>query len=146
MGTPRPAPRSEELLALLGRRLVVLDGAMGTMLQRHRLSEAEFRADRFADWPRDVRGNNDLLSITQPDIVAAIHRDYLLAGADIICTNTFNSNAISQADYGMESVVRDLNLTAARLARQVAGEVSEQTGRRRYVAGALGPTSRTASL
>jgi 5-methyltetrahydrofolate--homocysteine methyltransferase len=146
MGTPRPAARSEELLELLGRRLVILDGAMGTMLQRHRLSEAEFRADRFADWPRDVRGNNDLLSITQPDIVAAIHRDYLLAGADIICTNTFNSNAISQADYGMESVVRDLNLTAARLARQVAGEVSEQTGRRRYVAGALGPTSRTASL
>jgi 5-methyltetrahydrofolate--homocysteine methyltransferase len=146
MDAPRLAARSEELLATFSRRLVILDGAMGTMLQRHSLSEAQFRAERFADWPRDVRGNNDLLSITQPAIVAAIHRDYLLAGADIICTNTFNSNAISQADYGMESVVRDLNLTAARLARQVADEVTEQTGRRCFVAGALGPTSRTASL
>jgi 5-methyltetrahydrofolate--homocysteine methyltransferase len=146
MGAPRLAARSEELLALLRRRLVILDGAMGTMLQQHRFSEAEFRAQRFADWPRDVRGNNDLLSITQPGIVAAIHRDYLLAGADLICTNTFNSNAISQADYGMESVVRDLNLSAARLARQVADEVAGQTGRQRYIAGALGPTSRTASL
>ena len=140
------AARAEQFLLALSRRLLILDGAMGTMLQQHALSEAEFRAGRFADWPRDVRGNNDLLSITQPAIVAAIHRDYLLAGADMICTNTFNSNAISQADYGMESVVRDLNLSAARLARQVADEVSEQTGRQRFVAGALGPTSRTASL
>src|SRR5580658_3072609 len=146
MDAPKMAARSKELLATLSRRLVILDGAMGTMLQRHRLSEAEFRAERFADWPRDLRGNNDLLSITQPDIVATIHRDYLLAGADIICTNTFNSNAISQADYAMESVVRDLNLSAARLARRVADEATEQTGRQRYVAGALGPTSRTASL
>ena len=146
MGTPKMAARAEQFLLALSRRLLILDGAMGTMLQQHALSEAEFRAGRFADWPRDVRGNNDLLSITQPAIVAAIHRDYLLAGADMICTNTFNSNAISQADYGMESVVRDLNLSAARLARQVADEVSEQTGRQRFVAGALGPTSRTASL
>ena len=118
MDAPRLAARSEELLATFSRRLVILDGAMGTMLQRHSLSEAQFRAERFADWPRDVRGNNDLLSITQPAIVAAIHRDYLLAGADIICTNTFNSNAISQADYGMESVVKKIDDLYEHIARR----------------------------
>jgi 5-methyltetrahydrofolate--homocysteine methyltransferase len=141
----RPA-RSEAFLALFKQRVVILDGAMGTMIQQHRLSEAEFRGDRFADWPSDLRGNNDLLAITQPRIVATIHRDYLLAGADVISTNTFNSNAVSQADYRMESVVEELNLSAACLARQVADEVTAATGRQRFVAGALGPTSRTASL
>jgi 5-methyltetrahydrofolate--homocysteine methyltransferase len=142
---PRPASASA-FMALLQERLVILDGAMGTMIQRHALSEAQFRGERFADWHRDLRGNNDLLSITQPHIIAAIHRDYLLAGADMICTNTFNSNAVSQADYAMQSVVEDMNLAAARLARRVADEVGAETGKRRFVAGALGPTSRTASL
>jgi 5-methyltetrahydrofolate--homocysteine methyltransferase len=137
---------SAAFLELLGRRIVILDGAMGTMIQGYRLTEAQFRGTRFADWHSDLRGNNDLLSITQPQIIAAIHREYLLAGADVIATNTFNSNAISQADYRMESLVGELNRSAARLARQVADEVGAETGTRRFVAGALGPTSRTASL
>jgi 5-methyltetrahydrofolate--homocysteine methyltransferase len=132
--------------ALLKQRLVIFDGAMGTMLQRHRLSEAEFRGERFVAWRNDLRGNNDLLSITQPQIVADIHRAYLNAGADVISTNTFNSTAVSQADYGMQSLVGELNLAAARLARRVADDVTAQTGVQRFVAGALGPTSRTASL
>ena len=124
----------------------MLDGAMGTMIQRHALTEAQFRGERFAAWRSDLRGNNDLLTLTQPQIIAAIHREYLLAGADVISTNTFNSSPVSQADYGMQSLVGELNLGAARLARQVADDVSAQTGRQRFVAGALGPTSRTASL
>ena len=142
---PLPA-RSRQLLELLPQRLVLLDGAMGTMIQRHRLTEAQFRGPRFADWRSDLRGNNDLLVLSQPQIIADIHREYLLAGADVISTNTFNSNAVSQADYHMESLVAELNLTAARLARGVADEVTTSTGRQRFVAGALGPTSRTASL
>jgi 5-methyltetrahydrofolate--homocysteine methyltransferase len=133
-------------MALLPERLVILDGAMGTMIQRHALSEEQFRGERFAAWRSDLRGNNDLLSITQPAVIAGIHREYLLAGADVISTNTFNSNAVSQADYGMQSLVGELNQTAARLARRVADEVTAETGRQRFVAGALGPTSRTASL
>jgi 5-methyltetrahydrofolate--homocysteine methyltransferase len=144
---PKPqAARAQDFLALLRERLVMLDGAMGTMIQRHALSEARFRGERFAAWASDLRGNNDLLSITQPQIIAGIHREYLLAGSDVISTNTFNSSAVSQADYGLQSVVSELNLSAARLARKVADEVSEETGIQRYVAGALGPTSRTASL
>src|ERR1700681_708683 len=119
---------------------------MGTMIQGYALSEQQFRGERFAAWRSDLRGNNDLLSITQPNVIAAIHREYLLAGADMICTNTFNSSAVSQADYGMQSLVGELNLTAARLARQTADEVTAETGKQRFVAGALGPTSRTASL
>src|ERR1700678_3507593 len=119
---------------------------MGTMIQRHALSEAQFRGERFADWRSDLRGNNDLLSITQPHIIAAIHREYLHAGSDVISTNTFNSTAVSQADYGMQSLVGELNLEAARLARRIADEVSAASGVQRFVAGALGPTSRTASL
>ncbi len=134
------------LRTLLTERVVILDGAMGTMLQRHALSEAQFRGERFASWPRDLKGNNDLLSITQPHLVAAVHREYLQAGADLIATNTFNSNAVSQADYGLESLVPELNLAAARLARQVADEVAAATGRPRWVAGVLGPTNRTASI
>src|ERR1700689_625565 len=146
MQTLPQSARSQAFLALLTQRLVILDGAMGTMIQRHALNEQQFRGERFAAWRTDLRGNNDLLSITQPDIIAAIHRDYLLAGADVISTNTFNSTAVSQADYGMQSVVGDLNLEAARLARRIADEVSAETGQQRFVAGALGPTSRTASL
>jgi 5-methyltetrahydrofolate--homocysteine methyltransferase len=139
-------PRSAAFLSLLRQRLVVMDGAMGTMIQRHKLGEADFRGTRFADWRSDLRGNNDLLVITQPHIIAEIHRDYFLAGADIVSTNTFNSTPVSQGDYRMESLIGELNLTAARLARQVADEVTQSTGRQRFVAGALGPTGRTASL
>jgi 5-methyltetrahydrofolate--homocysteine methyltransferase len=138
--------RSTAFLSLLKERLVILDGAMGTMIQRHTLSEAQFRGARFEDWRSDLRGNNDLLTITQPHIIAGIHRDYLLAGADVISTNTFNSSAVSQADYGMQALVGELNREAARLARRTADEVADQTGKQRFVAGALGPTSRTASL
>jgi 5-methyltetrahydrofolate--homocysteine methyltransferase len=144
--TQQQGARSRAFLALLAERLVLLDGAMGTMIQRHALTEKHFRGERFAAWRRDVRGNNDLLTITQPQIISAIHREYLLAGADVISTNTFNSTAVSQADYGMESLVGELNVAAARLARQAADEVSAATGKQRFVAGALGPTSRTASL
>ncbi len=140
------SPRGRAFLGLLQERLVILDGAMGTMIQGHALSEQQFRGARFAAWRSDLRGNNDLLSITQPEIIAGIHREYLLAGADVICTNTFNSTAVSQADYGMQSLVGELNGDAARLARRVADEVTHNTGRQRFVAGALGPTSRTASL
>lgn len=137
---------TEELTALLGERIVILDGAMGTAIQRDRPDEAGYRGERFADWPSDLQGNNDLLSITQPDIIAGIHREYLEAGADIIETNTFSSNAVSLGDYGMEELAYELNLESARLARQVADEVAAATGRKRYVAGALGPTTRTASI
>jgi len=146
MQIPAHSSRAKAFLALMKQRLVILDGAMGTMIQQHHLGEADFRGSRFADWPSDLRGNNDLLSLTQPQIIAAIHRDYLLAGADLISTNTFNSNAVSQADYHMESLVSEFNLVAARLARQVADEVTSLTGKQCFVAGALGPTNRTASL
>jgi 5-methyltetrahydrofolate--homocysteine methyltransferase len=142
----REPERKGAFLALLEERIVVLDGAMGTMLQRHRLREEDFRGARFADWPRDVRGNNDLLTLTQPQLVVQIHREYLEAGADVVTTNTFNSSAVSQADYGMQGLVAELNRCAAQLARRAADEVTRETGRRRFVAGALGPTSRTASL
>ena len=135
-----------EFAALLKQRLVIFDGAMGTMIQRHRLSEDQFRGTAYAAWRRDLRGNNDLLSLTQPKIIADIHRSYFEAGADVISTNTFNSTAVSQADYGMEALVYDINLAAAKLAREVADEVSRSSGSQRFVAGALGPTSRTASL
>src|SRR5258708_15493326 len=133
-------------LTILQEPMVILDGGMGTMIQRHALSEAQFRGERFAAWRSDLRGNNDLLSITQPAIIGAIHREYLLAGADVISTNTFNSNAVSQSDYGMQSLVGELNQSAARLARRVADEVTPETGKPRFVAGPLGPTTRTPSL
>ena len=127
-------------------RILVLDGAMGTMIQQHKFGEAEFRGERFAGWPRDLRGNNDLLSLTQPQAITAIHLAYLEAGADIVETNTFNSTRISQADYGMEELVVELNFAAARLARGAADEAQRKDGKRRFVAGALGPTNRTASI
>ncbi len=139
------------LLASLAARILVLDGAMGTMLQRHRLTEGDYRGigrtDRFAEWPSDLKGNNDLLVLTQPDIVAGVHREYLAAGADILETNTFNANAISMADYGMEALSYELNVAGASLARRVCDEFEAQNpARPRWVAGVLGPTNRTASI
>jgi len=127
------------------QRILVLDGAMGTMIQRHTLEEEHFRGERFADWHTDLKGNNDLLSLTQPDIICDIHRAYLEAGADIIETNTFNSTQVSQADYQMEAISREINVASALLARKAADEFSTPE-RPRFVAGILGPTSRTASL
>jgi 5-methyltetrahydrofolate--homocysteine methyltransferase len=138
---------TEELAAALRSRILVLDGAMGTAIQRDRPDEVGYRGARFADWPSDLRGNNDLLTITQPQIIAGIHREYLDAGADIIETNTFNAQAISLADYGMQELAYELNLEAARLARRECDAVTAQTpDKPRYVAGALGPTTRTASI
>jgi len=146
MSTSPRASLSDAFAALLKQRLVIFDGAMGTMIQRHRFNEEQFRGERFKEWRSDLRGNNDLLVLTQPQSIADIHRAYLEAGADVISTNTFNSTAISQGDYGLQSLVTELNLEAARLARLVADEVTAKTGVQRYVAGALGPTNRTASL
>ena len=138
---------TEELTAILRSRIAVIDGAMGTAIQRDRPSEDGYRGERFKDWPSDLQGNNDLLTLTQPDIIAGIHREYLEAGADILETNTFNANAVSLADYGMEELAYELNFEAARLARSVCDAVSAQTpDKPRYVAGALGPTTRTASI
>jgi 5-methyltetrahydrofolate--homocysteine methyltransferase len=138
--------RIREFRRLLGERILVLDGAMGTVIQSYKLGEADYRGERFRDSVRDLKGNNDLLVLTRPEVIGEIHRRYLEAGADIIETNTFNSNATSQADYGLESLVGELNLTAAQIARRAADEVAARTGRARFVAGALGPTNRTASL
>jgi 5-methyltetrahydrofolate--homocysteine methyltransferase len=138
---------ADKLLKLARERILVLDGAMGTMIQRHQLTEADFRGERFKDHPRDLRGNNDLLVLTRPDVILGIHREYLAAGADILETNTFNGTSISQADYATEHVVYDLNLAAARLAREAADEFTERDpSKPRFVAGILGPTSRTGSL
>src|SRR5882757_405753 len=131
---------------LLDERILTLDGAFGTMVQSYKLDEAAYRGERFKDWHRDVKGNNDLLVLSQPQIVSEIHRKYLQSGADIISTNTFNANAISQADYGMESLAYELNFSAAKLARTAADESAAATGKLRFVTGALGPTNRTASL
>ncbi len=138
---------TDRLRALLAERLLILDGAMGTMIQRHRLGEADFRGDRFADWPSDLIGNNDLLSLTQPEIVADIHRAYLRAGAHLISTNTFNAQRISLADYGMESLAAEFNLASAALARAAADEaIAADPDTPRFVIGSLGPTNRTASI
>jgi len=141
----RRAARLAKLEPLLRRRVVILDGAYGTMIQRHKLDEAAYRGSRFADWAGDLRGNNDLLCLTQPELVAGIHRAYLDAGADIVETNSFNANSIAMADYRMQSLVYEINLVSAQLARQVADEF-ERDDSPRYVAGVLGPTTRTASL
>ena len=141
------ASRLAKFEPLLRERILLLDGAMGTMLQTYRLGEAEYRGARFADWPSDLKGNNDLLAITQPEIVGAIHAEYLAAGADILETNTFNANAISMADYGMEELAYELNVAGAALARRIADEFETKTpDKPRYVAGVLGPTNRTASI
>jgi len=132
--------------ALLNR-ILVLDGAMGTMIQRYQLKEKDYRGERFAHHPGNLKGNNDLLSLTRPDIIREIHRAYLEAGADIIETNTFNANRISMADYGMESLVYEMNLASATLAREIADTFTKKhPDKPRFVAGSLGPTNKTASL
>ncbi|NNF57851.1 MAG: methionine synthase [Rhodothermaceae bacterium] len=137
----------ERLHALLADRLLVLDGAMGTMIQRHRFTEADFRGERFADWPQPLQGNNDLLCLTQPEAIRAIHRAYLDAGADLVSTNTFNATAVSQADYGMEDLAYEINVAAAQLAREAAdAAMSETPDQPRFVVGALGPMNKTLSL
>ena len=133
------------LRALLEERILLLDGAMGTMIQRHKLTEEDYRGERFADWPGDLKGNNDLLCLTQPQIIRSIHEAYLEAGADILETNSFNATRASMADYGMEELVHEINVAAARLAREAADQYS--TGEKpRFVAGVLGPTSKTLSI
>src|SRR5688500_15087998 len=135
------------LHSALAERILILDGAMGTMIQQHKLGEAEYRGERFRDFAHDVKGNNDLLTLTQPQIIREIHEQYLAAGADIIETNTFNSTRIAQADYHMEGLVRELNLEAARIARAAADACeARDPSRPRFVAGAIGPTNRTASI
>ena len=139
--------RLDQLHKALQERIVILDGGMGTMIQNLKLDEQAFRGDRFADYEREVQGNNDLLNLTQPALLRNIHADYLDAGADIIETNTFNSTRLSQADYGLEEIAKELNVSAARLARQVADEyTAKNPAKPRFVAGAVGPTSRTASI
>ena len=137
----------DTLHRLLAQRILVLDGAMGTMVQRRKLSEADFRGERFRSHPRDLKGNNDILVLTRPDVIADIHAEYLAAGADIVETNTFSSTAVSQADYGLEAIAYELNVEAARLARRVADEWTAKTPERpRFVAGSLGPTTKTLSI
>jgi 5-methyltetrahydrofolate--homocysteine methyltransferase len=139
--------RTALLRQLLSERILFLDGAMGTMIQSYKLGESDYRGERFADWPKDLKGNNDLLCLTQPQIIRTIHDAYLEAGADIVETNTFNANRVSLADYGMEELVYELNVEATRLVRQAVDAMSEKTpDRPRFVAGVLGPTNRTASI
>jgi 5-methyltetrahydrofolate--homocysteine methyltransferase len=139
--------RAALLEQALKARILILDGAMGTMIQRYKLDEAGYRGERFKDFARDLKGNNDLLTLTQPAIVRDIHRQYLEAGADILETNTFNATRIAMADYGMEDIAYELNLVGAKLAREVADEFTKRTpDMPRFVAGVLGPTNRTASI
>ncbi|MGC9457646.1 MAG: methionine synthase [Halothiobacillaceae bacterium] len=141
------APARARLDEALAQRILILDGATGTMIQKHRLSETQYRGTRFADWPHDLKGNNDLLVLTQPDIVRAIHDSYLEAGADIIETNSFNATRIAMADYHMEEYTAEINHAAAKLAREAADAMTARTpDKPRFVAGVLGPTNRTASI
>jgi 5-methyltetrahydrofolate--homocysteine methyltransferase len=143
----RQPDRTEEIRDLLENRILVIDGAMGTMIQAYKLEEADYRGDRFADHAFPQKGNNDLLTLTCPDVIEEIHRGFLASGVDILETNTFNSSAIAMADYGMEECVYELNFAAARLARKVADDVSAETpDRPRFVAGVIGPTNRTSSI
>ena len=137
--------RGAALPQILLSRIVMLDGAMGTMIQRHRLGESDYRGERFADHPKDLKGNNDLLQITKPEVISEIHGAYLAAGADIIETNTFGATRVAQADYGLEAFAKEMNLTAARLAHRACERFSTPD-KPRFVAGALGPTPRTASI
>ncbi|NLY58668.1 MAG: dihydropteroate synthase, partial [Gammaproteobacteria bacterium] len=141
------ATRLTRLNEALRQRILILDGGMGTMIQSYKLEEADFRGERFADWHRDLKGNNDLLILSKPEVIAAIERAYLDAGSDIIETNTFNSTRVSQSDYGMEELAYELNFEGARIARRVCDEKTLETpDKPRFVAGVLGPTSRTCSL
>ena len=141
----------KDISTLLKERILVIDGAMGTMIQRHKLTEADYRGSRFADWPSDLKGNNDLLSITQPEIIKNIHLQYLEAGADIIETNTFNAQAVSMADYNMSSLSYEINLAAAKCAKNAVNEYRANHPENKdaggpYVAGAIGPMNKTLSL
>src|SRR5690606_4769350 len=139
--------RTATLKQALTQRILILDGAMGTMIQRYNLTEQDYRGQRFADHPSDLKGNNDLLLLTRPDVIKAIHQAYLDAGADIIETNTFNSTAVSQADYHLEALVYELNKAGAALAREVCdATTANNPAKPRFVAGVLGPTSRTCSI
>jgi 5-methyltetrahydrofolate--homocysteine methyltransferase len=133
-----------DIRELLKHRILVIDGAMGTMIQRYKLTEADYRGERFRDWPSDLKGNNDLLCLTQPSIILEIHKQYLEAGADIIETNTFNSQRISLADYGMESLAYEINVAAAKIAKEATKEIG--SGEQKFVAGAIGPLNKTLSL
>jgi 5-methyltetrahydrofolate--homocysteine methyltransferase len=144
MNEPRYT-RAAALPQILKERIVVLDGAMGTMIQRYGLGEADYRGERFKDHGRSLKGNNDLLQISRPDIVRAIHEQYLRAGADIVETNTFGATSVAQADYGLEGAAREMNVAGARIAREVCDAFSS-ADKPRFVAGALGPTPRTASI
>ena len=137
--------RGAGLPRLLRERIVILDGAMGTMIQRHRLTEADYRGERFKDHPRDLKGNNELLQFTRPELIRDIHAAYIAAGADIVETNTFGATRVAQEDYGLGPLAREMNLAAARLAREAA-DAASTPDRPRFVAGALGPTPRTASI
>ncbi len=137
--------RAQRLEEMARGRILILDGAMGTMIQRLGLTEAYFRGDLLAEHNRDLKGNNDLLSLTRPDAIRNIHTDFLAAGADIVTTNSFNATAMSQADYGCENLVRDMNIAAAQLASEAA-RAAETPERPRFAAGAIGPTSKTASI
>ena len=147
MASPRESSSFAALRRLFESRIAVLDGAMGTMIQTYGLNESDFRGSRFAGHPSDLKGNNDLLSITRPDVIERIHSEYFAVGADIVETNTFNSTSISQADYGMEAVVPELNAAGAAAARRAAVKAQEaDPSRPRFVAGAIGPLSRTLSM
>ncbi len=137
--------RGAALPALLEQRIVIIDGAMGTMIQRYKLGEADFRGERFKDHGKDLKGNNELLQFVRPDVLRAIHDEYLAAGADIIETNTFGATSIAQEDYGLAHVAREMNVAAARVAKDAAMAASTPD-KPRFVAGALGPTPRTASI
>ncbi len=138
---------TEKLYEALSKRILVLDGAMGTMLQRYKFEEEDYRGERFKDWESPLKGNNDLLSLTQPHAIAEVHKKYLEAGADIIETNTFSATTIAMADYHMESLVYDLNYESAKIARQVCDEFTAlNPDKPRFVAGSIGPTNKTASL
>jgi 5-methyltetrahydrofolate--homocysteine methyltransferase len=136
-----------DIKKLLNDRILIIDGAMGTMIQKQKPEEADYRGTRFADWHKDVKGNNDLLSITQPDMIIGIHKDYLEAGADIIETNTFSSTTIAQADYDMQAIAYELNVASAKCARIAADEFTDANpAKPRFVAGAIGPLNKTLSL
>lgn len=137
--------KTQQLKAILNKRILLLDGAMGTMIQQYQLTEEDYRGDRFADWPSDLKGNNDLLSLTQPQIISDIHKAYLEAGSDIIETNTFNATRVAMADYGMQDLSAEINRESAKLARQIADAYST-ADKPRFVAGVLGPTNRTCSI
>jgi 5-methyltetrahydrofolate--homocysteine methyltransferase len=139
--------RIDEIKNILSKRILVMDGAMGTMIQRHQLTEEDYRGERFKNHSSNMKGNNDILSLTQPEIILDIHREYLSAGADIIETNTFNGTAISQLDYSTEKFVYEINYESAKLAKKAAEEFTkENPNKPRFVAGSMGPTNKTLSL